>query len=170
LKALVNVLCIISVIAVALIIALFFPIFFGNDERIAFICFWFLWILFIPSIPASFSFWLIWKKNKLSPPIWLTIYSVSAIMIIIIGLIAGFVDMTRDLPLAFQENYYSTEGENVFYHDGKLNVDDKKLTIRKEKFGDIEYGEKYCVLYLSNTKFVIDILNENGASLSKIRR
>ena len=168
-KKAINILNIVSLIAIIPACALV-PFFLSGDPRTSFIGLWFFWVLFlplIPLIPRGFS--LSNNKDKISPKIWLTIYAVMVTIYVVSSLFLGIIGHTRDLPAAFRKEYVSVEGEARVLDEksNKIIVAGQEFTLDNGKFNKAKSSENYRVIYLPNSKYVIDIINDDGKTLLK---
>ena len=85
----------------------------------------------------------------------------------------GFLDHTRDLSLAFREKYVSIEGEvlnlNFTNSTQKVRVANQEFSLKRNTFNDVNRNNIYRIVYLPNSKYVIDVIDEDGSSLLKKR-
>ena len=168
-KKAVNILSLISVIAVILC-CVTLPFMFRADQRNAFIATWFLGILAFLALPLFFrAFSLAYNRNKISPKIWLSIYSVMAIIYIVVIISFGFIGYTRDLPLAFRREYSSVSGEvhtvRFVNSTQRINIANLEFRLELSDFEPVNRNNTYQVIYLPNSRRVIDVIDENGRSL-----
>ena len=168
-KKIVNIFSIISLIAV-LSLVLIEILWNGKSQRMSFIFLWSAGVLFVFVIPLVFrSFSLVAKMDKINPKTWLVIYGCAVLVYIVIAVMLGFINMTRDLPLAIREDYVSVEGEARVLDEksNKIIVASQEFTLENGKFNKAKPNESYRIIYLPNSKYVIDVINENGKSLLK---
>ena len=169
-KKTVNVLSFISVISIFIMIAIYISTR-NSDLYIQFIAEWF----FI--IPGFLTFpilgWAFFDRDKTSPKIWLSIYAgIFLLLIYILGF--DYVDQTRDLPMAFRKDTVSIEGEARYLDSTKssqiFQIANQKFIVSNDDFNDVSRNNVYRVDYLPNSKYVIDIFDEDGRSLLKNRK
>lgn len=170
-KKLVNILSMISVLAVLLLcIGYFF--FLEINPRIAFITSWFMGIITIFAIPLFFkTLSLAYNKDRIKPLVWLIIDAIATVLYIVIIITLGFVDTTLDLPLAIREEYTTIEGvpENILFTESnqKYYVNGIKFQMDCGDFNTVKKESSYLFIYLPNSNYIIDIKNVDGISLQK---
>jgi len=168
-KKAINVLSISSVVVVVLLIVLG-AILSNKDQRMGFILLWSDFVLFFFAIPIVFGwFSLAFNKDRIKPKVWFIIYGVALIGYIVILLNIGFIGMTKDLPLAIQEDYSQISGkvQIISNIEATRTVEVKGITfiIQKDTFNVISSDENYTFIYLPNSNSIIDIIDKNGKSL-----
>lgn len=169
-KRVVNVLTILSVISLALMLIIYIPTI-NSDMRTRFIVDWFLvplGFLAAPLLGRTLS--LAYNKDYILPKTWLIIYS-GLIVALAFSLGIGFMNQTRDLPIAIRGDFSSVKGEAHAQHSSRVNqsfiVERQEFSLRKRHFNDIHSGYIYNVIFLPNSNYIIDIIDENGQSLYK---
>jgi len=172
-KKIVNILSLISWISLIPIGILLVASFLTNPRN-EFIITWFMVILgplVLPLLLKGAS--LARNKDLIPPPVWMTIYSILVILYIVMMLNVDFFDHTRDMPLAFSKKFISIEGKvlNLRYTNSKqtFEVAGQTFVLQEKHFNGINADGIYKVIYLPNSKYVIDVIGENGRSLSKKR-
>ena len=171
-KKAINVLSISSGFVIVLLIALD-AIWSNKGQRMGFILLWSDFVLFFFAIPIVFGwFSLAFNKDKIKPKVWLIIYGVALIgYIAILGNI-GFVGMTKDLPLAIREDYSQINGKVKIISNIEatrtVEVKGIMFIIQKDTFNAMSSNENYTFIYLPNSNSIIDIIDENGKSLSML--
>ena len=169
LKKLVNIQIIISIVALAMIIIL--EILWGNKgPREEFLNDWCSGLLIIFVIPLVFDMLsLAYNADKIKPKVWLTIYGCAVIAYLIIAIHEGFANTTKDLPLAIREEYSMVSGTaQSMYYGSKtqaIEIGDNQFDIPIEFFADVQSDEEYTILYLPNSRYVIDIFDGAETSL-----
>ena len=170
-KKLVNILSVVSIFAVILGCALL-PFLLGRDQRISFISLWFLSILLLLAVPFLLgALSLACNKDKFSPKAWLAIYSVIVVLYIIGAMHFGFLDYTHDLPMAFRKDYISIEGEaqiiSATRYNQVIRIANYEFILSKNVFIEISRNSGYKLYYLPNSKYVVNVISEDGQSLLK---
>ena len=175
-KRAVNLLSLISLIAI--IAGTILLIAGGNSDRyVRFISDWFMVPLLFLAIPLlGHSLSLAFNKDKIKPQMWLAIYGAMmfALLILLVFSWDSVSKQTMDLSYAFSKEHMTVAGEatNVRYSGGKtasqlFTIDNENFEITRSVFLDVKDGEIYTIKYLPNTKFIIDVLDENSSSLLK---
>ena len=137
-----------------------------------------LFIIVIPSFDRPFFRIRKLKKDNLEPGVWLVICSVILITSIL-GLSLIFGNHFLDLP-HFISKGYSSIGEasisivdrhydRIAGHEVIIIANGKRLYVSEDSFHTINVDERYTFHYLPHTGWVIDIRDEHGLSLRKIR-
>ena len=175
-KKAVNILTLISLISV--LIGAFFLIIGNNSNQYnKFISDWLLapmMFLALPMLGHTLS--LAVNRDRIKPQIWLAIYGVMMFAFIIVLVLSWYSvsRQTKDLSYAIRKEHLAVTGEaQKVRYDGRrttsqfCTIDNVNFEITRSAFFDVSEGEVYTVIYLPNTKFVIDMLDENGKSLSK---
>lgn len=144
----------------------------GNkDQRMNFIL-WSQLVLLPFAIPIMFGwFSLAVNKEKIKPKIWLIIYGCALAGYITIIVNFGFIDMTKDLPLAIREDFSQVSGvAQVIEETGSaqtIEVSGITLDLPKNTCHKISANEEYIITYLPNSMCIIEIIGEEGKSFMK---
>jgi len=167
------VLMIISVIA--LIILLYMQLTWWNDgsRRANFIIEWswfFLVPLALPLIGKSITIHLTMLKTR----IWVIIHlSVTLIWIFAQVFVYSFIERTMDLSLCINRNYSTTtitvQTVSTNRHTQTITTGRNTFRLETKDFHTVTRSETYQITYLPNSKYVINIIDENGKSLLKKR-
>ena len=170
-KKFINILSVLSIIAVISLV-LVAIILSGKNPRSTFLFEWIASILIGFSVPLLFGwFSLSVNKDKLKPRIWLTIYSVAMCAYIAIILSLGFIGRTADLPAAIREDFSRIDGLVRIVKNNNsvqvIEVKGVKFDLPKDTYNSVNANIEYTFIYLSNSKYVINVLDENGFSLLK---
>lgn len=170
-KKIINIFSFVSVIAV-LLLCLGVPFLLGNDRRNEFISLCYMGVVMIFAIPLLFrSFSLAYNKDKIKPQIWLIIYGIAVLVYVVIAINFGFVDMTRDLPLAIRKEFSQIGGSaqtiKITKSTQTIIVQGVKFSLSRDSFESPAASDSYQFVYLPNSKYVIDIIDDNGISLLK---
>ena len=163
-KKLINVLSITSIVPV---VAIFLIEVFWNDKspRTSFICLWWDLLLFVFAIPIAFG-WLslAMNKDKINPKIWLAIFGCAVSLYIVMLINFGFVNMTKDLPLAAREEYSMINGTVRIIESNAsrqiIEVEGIQFNLPKDTFNEVIEYEDYTVYYLPNSKHVINVIDK----------
>ena len=140
-------------------------------------------VLAVPAFDRPLIRVKLWKKPDYRPDTLLKLYLVIAgVFILLIAIIPiQFVDHISDLPNLISKNYsqtnptdirtvekhYSTKGP----HELSITTNNgTQLRMVQDAFEPINADEKYTFFYLSRTKWVMDIIDENGVSILKNQR
>ena len=115
-------------------------------------------------------------EDKIKPQTWLTIYGI-ALFVLLIFLMFSWESVskqTKDLPYAIRQEHVTVTGEveKIRYSGGRTasqlcTIDNIDFNITHSAFLAIKEGETYTIAFLPNTKFIIDVFDENGRSLLK---
>ena len=168
-RRVVNILCISSIVAIFLL--MFLEAMLDNEgPRVSFFLQWGIYILIPFAIPLIFGvFSLAFNKDKFKPEIWLTVFSLALVVYLVIALdFFGLGHMTKDLPSAIRKDYSQINGiVEVIESSGtkqSVLIDGRYFEIEKG-FHAVEAGEEYTFYYLKNSRYVVDIIDEDGQSL-----
>jgi hypothetical protein len=124
----------------------------------------------VPSL--SYGFLMI-RSDKWKSRTWLIVCLVALGGGVIILLYVGIIKMTADLPFAIREEYVQISGSSqiVKYTDNflKVKVDEIEFKIPHNYFRTKPFDDsmEYTIIYLPNSKYVIDVIDENGNSILK---
>jgi len=171
-KKIINILTIISYFGIALIIitVIFYNL--NKSPRNLFFCdlvFGIAYLLSIPSIGQGFS--IADNKNKIKAKTWFMIYFIFLFLWIILMVYTNFFKKTLDFPYAIREDYLiinsSFERKISFGLSRYIDVNNVRIFIPENHFNSLERNNEYTFHYLPNSKWVIDITDENDNSLSK---
>jgi len=81
----------------------------------------------------------------------------------------GYLDQTRDLPIAFRKNAVAIEGEvynlKTTSSTQEFSVENEVFIVNKDYFIEVRSENIYEVFYLPNSKHVINVIDNNGNSL-----
>ena len=140
-----------------------------------------LLILFaIPSLDRPF-FSVEKFKIDIQPKTWLKIYSaVTSIYLLILIIPLSYFNNILDIPCLFNKNYLQINDgaiANMKISYGKnlgdeitITTNGKTLRAVVDAFIPIDAKSKYTFIYLPHSKWIVDIVDENGISLLKKRR
>lgn len=164
-------LLIISVIALIFMLLLRYAWLDDGNRRADFILEWFLIILLpllFPLIGKSITIHLAIEK----PRTWLLIHGGAVLIWIFVQIFAfSFIEKTMDLSLCINRNF-STATITV----QSVSSDKKTQTIKTNRdtfelkrndFNSVIQSETYQIIYLPNSMYVIDIIDEDGKSIRK---
>ena len=170
-KKTITILIIASVAVIFLFV--FLDAIWGNgDQRMGFFLLWSDFVLIPVAIPIIFGvFSLAYNRDKLRPKAWLTIYGCVLVIYAVLLVKIGFIDMTKDLPLAIREEF-SQINEVVYIIERTDSVWTVKANgvvfkLSNDAFKAISFNKEYTFIYLPNSKYVIDVIDEYGESLLK---
>jgi len=125
----------------------------------------------LPLFGRTFS--LIYYKNKISPQKWLTIYLILVVLYVIGAIGSGFVNHTRDLPMAIRRDFATIEGEVQIVRNNnsyqRILVFNEEFNLNRRYFYNVSRNNTYRIIYLPNSRHIIDIINEEGRSLLRRR-
>ena len=129
-----------------------------------------LTLLALPLMRLPLS--LVLNLYALPPKIWLIIYAIMVVLYSFFALGSDYnIAMTRDLPMAFRRNYVSIEGEAHSIRDTNssqvVSIANKQFNLREADFNKVTRNNTYQINYLPNSRYVIDVIDENGRSLSR---
>jgi len=83
----------------------------------------------------------------------------------------GFAKTTKDLPFAWREEYSIINGtaNMIDFDQSKLTIEvgDIQFNVPRSTFDTITANGQYTIVYLPNSKYVIDVIDNTGASLTK---
>ena len=170
-KKAVNILSVSSIVVVFLLI--FLDATWGNKgQRMSFILLWTQFVLFAFAIPIMFGwFSLVFYKDKIKPKIWLLIYGCALAGYIAMIVNVGFIEMTKDLPLAIREDFSQISGVvQIIGETGSaqtVEISGITLDLSKYTCHKINANEEYVITYLPNSMRIIEIKNEEGKSFMK---
>jgi len=168
-KKIINILSIISVAAVVFgVLLLIFMS--GADKRMSFVLEWFLGIIFLLVLPLfGRAISLVNYKDRLLPQKWLTIYSILVVLYVLGAISFGFINHTRDLPMALRGEYVYIESEVQIVQSNNSNqrirVFNHEFDLNSRYFYDIGRNNTYRIVYFPNSKRVIDVFTADGRSL-----
>ena len=170
-KKLINTLSALSIIAVISLVVIAI-ILTGKNPRSTFLFEWIASILFAFSIPLLLGwFSLAVKRNKIEPHIWLAIYSVALCAYLVVILILGFIGRTADLPAVIREDFSRINGSAriVKSNNSVQTIEVKGITfdLPKDTYTLVNADVEYTFVYLPQSKYVIDVVDEYGRSLLK---
>ena len=175
-KKAVNVLSLISLVSV-LTVAIFLVIGNNSNQYIKFISDWLIVPMMFLALPLlGHTLSLAVNKDKIKPQIWLAVYGgmIFALLIVLVLSWDSVSSHTKDLSYAIRKEHVSVTGEakNVRYSGGRTTsqlctIDNLNFVIARSTFLDVTEGKTYTIAYFPNTKFMIDMLDENGTSLLK---
>jgi hypothetical protein len=170
-KKLNNISIIVSIIALILIIIIE-ALYGDKGQRLSFISLWIETILFIFVIPLLFGcLSLAFNKDKINPKLWLLIYGCAIILYAVIQINFGFINITKDLPLAIRENYSVISGSVQIIESNEstqiIEVGGIQFDLPNDTFSPISAYDEYTVRYLPNSKYVINIIDKTEVSLIK---
>ena len=167
----INVLCIIAWIAIAIGVVVIIAVQIGVTPRLEFlsksILLPILILLAVPTFGKGIS--LIKNKRRIEPRIWLIAYSTLMSICLVLMIIVGVFSNMKDLPILLNENY--SKINYSFEHDVNMNIESDirvqgiALQITRKSFNQIIAGKEYTFYYLPNSKVVIDIVDEKGVTL-----
>ena len=174
-KKSINIICIVSIIVLVIVIIFGIISEVNGDLRSKFL-FRCMFIIFLPfAHPALSGLWLINKRIQWKPKTWLIVYLItSGILFVIATTIGNAFEHMADLPSAIREDY--SEATVMFVRRIDTSVESKiiavgrELHIKEGHFDLLEANTEYTIYYLPHIKWVMDIVDENGASLLKERR
>ena len=121
----------------------------------------------IPLLLGWFS--LAVNKDKIKTKIWLTIYGCALLVYVVIVINFGFVNMIKDLPLVIREDYSQINGAVQTIENNQetriFEIEGITFSIKNDSLeNDIKPNENYTIIYLPNSKQVIDIIDGDGES------
>ena len=126
-------------------------------------------ILMFPLCGYRYFGWL--TKGRMPPKIWLTIYTIVVALYSFFLLGSGHIAAARDLPLAFGSEYSSIIGEariiDATDRTQRIRVANQRFTLYRRHFNYVTPNNTYQVNYLPNSRYVVDVIDENGQSLSR---
>lgn len=148
------------------------PLYIGKDRRNEFLFFCLLAILMLFLLPLVFrSLSLFNMKDKIPPDIWLIAYSVIVVLYVVILFSTGFSQYIRDFPSAVKEKFISIEGEahilKVSNAKVSIRVQDVEFVLDDKSFNPIRSNITYKIIFLQNSKYVINVIDDEGHSMLK---
>ena len=163
-KKLVKILIIISIVALVLMIIL--EVVWGNKgPREEFINSWVSGILILLAIPLMLGiFSLAFNADRIKPKAWLIIYGCAVAVYMTIIIKAGFINETKDLPLAIKEDYSVISGSVEFISFKNniqiIEVEGLRFIIPRDiiKKMELRKNVEYTFYYLPNTRTVMNIV------------
>jgi glucan phosphoethanolaminetransferase (alkaline phosphatase superfamily) len=172
-KTMINALSIISVVATVLGVLLLM-LMSGADQRMSFIWGWFLGITFLFVLPLfGRAISLVNYRDKISPQKWIIIYSILVVLYIIGAIGFGFINHTRDLPMAIRRDFSTIEGEVQIVRNNdssqRVRVFNQEFDLNRQYFYDVSRNNAYRIIYLPNSRHVIDVIAEDSRSLLRRR-
>ena len=179
-EKIVTILRIIAYISLAIIVALIVLTWNEKEPSSIFLfesLFPILLFLAIPSFDRPFFRLKLFEKPDIKPKVLLWVYSLiaSAFIIIMIIMPFSYFDAISDFPRLIAKNYSQINQASIQiveedYSPSELRVmtkDGTQLRILENAFRPINVSGKYTFIYLPRTKWVMDIIDENGVSLLK---
>ena len=168
------VLLIVSIIA--LFVLLYMQLAWWNDgsRRASFMMEWswfFLFPLILPIMGRNISIRLAIEK----PRIWVMIQGAIALIWILVQVFAfSFIERTMDLQLCINRNYSAITVTAQTVSSSKnaqtVVVGEDTFKLKNKNFYSVTQGETYKIIYLPNSKYVIEMISEDtGHSLLKKR-
>jgi hypothetical protein len=148
-------------------------IFYFNDLRSRFICTCIIYIALPSTVPALSAGFLINFADSWKPRTWLIVYSIVLCVVIVVAFYSGIINTMADLPLAVRKEYSYVDGtaQTIPNKTAKttIMVDGVRFELSGDDFYTWSFYDnkevEYTVIYLPNTKYVIDIIDASGASL-----
>jgi len=115
-----------------------------------------------------------YKKIAITPRAWLTIYSLVLGVSIVLTLIVNQKHIL-DLPHILNDEYSQTPGANIritskidsksLERELRIVIERTEYRVIEKAFRQINTEDKYTFYYLPHTKWVVDIVDEEGLSL-----
>jgi hypothetical protein len=184
-KKLIKILHIIAYVSIAIVAILLLLTMRGGYPSSTFLFNCIIPILVLLAIPSFDKPFFKLKKNKYfdsKPNVLLLFYTVIAsVWIIVLIIPLSYSNYISDLPNLINENYSQTGQVNIQKierYDNTKNPNQlhivtnsgTQLWIIENAFESIYIDEKYTFIYLTQTKWVMDIIDENNSSLLKNQR
>jgi len=132
-----------------------------------------IWIIFFPLYLPIFGKNIFYQLTILKPRIWLKIHVVVTLIWILLHVFAfSFIKKAMDLPICISRNYSAiimtvrsiTEEKN----SQTIKMGINKFELDSKYFFPVTQNVTYQIVYLPNSKYVIDIIDiETNHSLLK---
>ena len=159
------VLLIISIIALIILLLMQFVWWNDGSRRANFINEW-SWFFLIPLVLP------IMGKHLYGRRIWWIIQGLLTLVWIFVQVFAfSFIERTMDLSSCINRNYSTTTITAQIISTDKntqtIKAGGDTFRLKNKDFHAVASGETYRIYYLSNSNYVIDIIDGNGKSLLK---
>lgn len=112
---------------------------------------------------------LLFKRKIMKPKKWLLLDSILMVVVFSFFCFAGFGKMLLDVPAFVTSQVQTATGLLEEINQGsprKFAINNTEVQIDYHKFSAIDDSDQYTVVYLPNSKYVLDIVDDTGRSLA----